>query len=175
MSEAGTTPLVIGRISGVYGIKGWLKVHSYTEPMENLLQYGHWQLGRGGNWQPVEFDQGRPHGKGLVVHLAGVDDRNAAEALKGCEIGVPHDCLPQLGDDEYYWHELEGLLVYRAEELLGRVDHMLATGANDVMVVAPCEGSRDQRERLVPWIMGQVILAVDTAQGRIAVDWDPEF
>ena len=161
MSEAGAELLVIGRISGVYGIRGWLKVHSYTEPMENLLQYGHWQLDRGSHWQPVEIDQGKAHGKGLIVHLEGLDDRNAAEDLKGCNIGIPRSCLPQLEDGEYYWHQLEGLSVYNEGNLLGRLDHMMDTGANDVMVVAPCEGSIDQRERLVPWIREQVVKDID--------------
>jgi 16S rRNA processing protein RimM len=175
MSEADTTPHVIGRIGGVYGVKGWLKIHSYTEPMENLLQYENCQLKRRHGWEAVEIDAGKRHGKGLVAHIAGVDDRDRAEELKGCEIAIPLSELPELADEEYYWHQLEGLLVYSGDELLGRVDHMMDTGANDVLVVRPCKGSRDQRERLIPWLRETVVRRVELASGSIEVDWDPEF
>lgn len=180
MAEAPANPLVIGRIAAVYGVKGWVKLYSFTEPMENALQYRHCFLKRGGQWQAVEIDQGRPHGKGLVVHLAGVDDREQARALTGCELAVPVEELPALEEGEYYWHQLEGLAVVTGapgggDLLLGRVDHLMDTGANDVLVVRPCEGSIDRRERLIPYVPGQFVLEVDTDAGRIWVDWDPEF
>ncbi len=175
MSEAAPDLLVIGRITGPFGIKGWVKIHSYTEPMENLLGYGNCQFGRKGEFQPLQLEEGRPHGKGLVARLRNVDDRNAAEALKGCEIVVPRAALPALQNDEYYWHQLEGLAVNCNGELLGRVNQMMETGANDVLVVKPCEGSRDDRERLIPWLRGSVVTAVDVKAGTIEVDWDPEF
>ena len=167
--------LVVGRISGVYGIKGWVRVHSFTEPTENLLGYGDWKIRRRGRWEPIEFDSGRHHGKGLVAHVAGVDTRDDAEALKGCDIAVPRDLLPALGDEEYYWHQLQGLTVMAGDQCLGQVDHLLETGANDVLVVVPTEGSIDERERLVPWVMKQVIRSVDLESGVVEVDWDPEF
>jgi 16S rRNA processing protein RimM len=175
MSEADTNPLVIGRIGGVFGIKGWLKILSYTEPMENLLQYENCQIKRRSGWGAIVIDEGRLHGKGVVAHIKGVDDRNQAEELKGCEIAIPLAELPELAGEEYYWHQLEGLSVYSGDELLGRVDHLIDTGANDVLVVKPCEGSRDQRERLIPWLREDVVRRVELASARIEVDWDPEF
>lgn len=175
MSDGQSQHLVVGRISGVYGIKGWIRIHSYTEPVENLLGYKDWTIQRRGKWDSICIDAGKRHGKGLVAHLQGVDDRSEAEALKGCDIAVPLAELPELAEDEFYWHQLQGLSVECAGELLGRVDHMLETGANDVMVVKPSEGSRDQRERLIPWLRGSVIKNVDLLEGSIQVDWDPEF
>ena len=175
MSEADSSPLVIGRVSGVYGIKGWLKIHSYTEPMENLLQYENWQLRGRDGWESIVIDAGKAHGKGLVAHIEGVDDRSQAEALKGCDIAIPRSQLPELAGEDYYWHQLEGLSVVSGGELLGRVDQVMGTGANDVLVVKPCEGSRDRRERLIPWLRDAVIRRVDIAGASIEVDWDPEF
>ena len=175
MSEADTTSLVIGRIGGVFGIKGWLKIRSYTEPMENLLQYDNCQVKGRHGWESIVIDAGKPHGKGLVAHIKGIDDRDAAEVLKGCDIRVPRSELPDLAETEFYWHQLEGLSVVCGSELLGRVDHLLDTGANDVLVVTPCKGSRDQRERLIPWLRDSVVLGVDLVEATIEVNWDPEF
>jgi 16S rRNA processing protein RimM len=166
---------VIGRITGVYGIKGWVRIHSYTEPEENLLGYEKLSLGRGGDWKAVTIDSGKQHGKGLVAHIQGVDDRTVAEGLKGSEIAVPADHLPELAQDEFYWHQLEGLEVHRGEQLLGLVSHLMETGANDVLVVRGCDGSIDQRERLIPWVRVEVIRSVDLTANRIEVEWDPEF
>lgn len=177
MSDA--DPLIIGRFGAPYGIKGWLKIQSFTEPRENLLGYDSWLVNRGSrgqdNWQALAIDAGKAHGKGLVGHVTGVDDRDAAESLKGCEIAIAAQALPVLPEDEYYWHQLEGLSVYSGGKLLGRVDHLMETGANDVVVVKPCEGSIDQRERLIPWLRGSVVLQVDLAQQTMTVEWDAEF
>jgi 16S rRNA processing protein RimM len=175
VGESGHENHLVGRISGVYGIKGWVRIHSYTEPADNLFGYKNWKIRRRGGWEAIAIDAGKSHGKGLVAHIGGVDDRSAAEALKGCDISVPVGEFPALGRGEYYWHQLEDLSVVTAGELLGRVDHMLATGANDVLVVKPCNGSRDDRERLIPWLRESVIKTIDLREGRIEVDWDPEF
>ena len=167
--------LVVGRITGCYGVKGWVKVHTYTDTPENFLGFGKWMVKRRGGPEPVEFDEGRPHGKGLVAHIAGVDDRTAAEAYRGLEVTVPARSLPALEAGEYYWHQLQGLQVWCTEgeqrALLGRVDYLIETGANDVLVIAPCEGSVDDREHLVPYLPGDVVTRVDPAEGVIEVDW----
>ena len=157
MSETGAQEIVIGRISGVYGVRGWVKIHSFTEPSENLFGYRGWKIRRRDRWESIDIDDGRQHGKGLIAHIAGIDDRAEAELLKGCDIAVPRAELPPLEGDEYYWHQLEGLEVYGGAVLLGRVDHLLETGANDVLVVRGSQGSLDDRERLIPWIRGQVV------------------
>ncbi len=176
---AGDELVVIGRLLAPYGIKGWMKVHSFTDPMENLLGYGHCQLQRNGQWTEVEVEAGRPHGKGLVIKLRGVDTPEDARLHTNAELAVPVSWMPALEAGEYYWRQLEGLKVVvqvdTGEQLLGRVDHLLETGANDVLVVAPCDGSIDQRERLIPWLPERVVLNVDLDAGVIRVDWDPEF
>jgi 16S rRNA processing protein RimM len=170
--------LVIGRITGCYGIKGWVKVHAYTEPMENFFDYTGWTVRRRGGDEAIEFDAGRRHGKGLVAHIRGVDDRNQAETYRGLDVSVPAGALPELDEGEYYWHQLEGLQVWCSSPeglvLLGEVDHLIDTGANDVLVVRPSEGSLDQRERLIPWLRGQTVTRVDLDAGRIEVDWFPD-
>lgn len=167
--------LVIGRISGVYGIKGWVRVHSFTEPAENLLGYRDLKIQRRNQWQDLEIDTGKQHGKGLIAHLRGVDSRDDAELLKGSEIAVPRGQLPALARGEYYWHQLEGLTVMAGDQCLGEVDHLIETGANDVMVVKPTDSSIDARERLVPWLLDRVVRRVDLDHGFVEVDWDPEF
>ena len=177
MSESPAKWLVAGRITGCYGIKGWVKIHAYTEPMENFLGFGEWMLQRRRGMEPIEFDAGKRHGKGLVAHIKGVDDRTAAEAYKGLEVAVQAHSLPQLEEGDFYWHQLQGLQVWCTEGegteavLLGTVDYLIDTGSNDVLVVKAGAGSIDERERLIPYLPGDVVTRVDTEAGRIEVDW----
>ena len=175
MAGSAPTMLEIGRITGPYGINGWLKIHSYTEPMENFLSYGQWHLKRRGGFEPIEFDGGKRHGKGLVAHVKGVDDRTLAESFRGLTVAIPEDALPQLADGDFYWRDLEGLKVHcrNGEEqvLLGEVDYLIETGANDVLVVKSCAGSVDQAERLIPYLPGDTVTRVDLEAGLIEVDW----
>ncbi|MBM68668.1 MAG: ribosome maturation factor RimM [Haliea sp.] len=178
MNEAARERLVIGRITGCYGIKGWVRIHSFTEPMENFLEFKGVKVQRRGGYEAIEFDQGRRQGKGLVAHIRGVDDRDLAETFQGLEVSVDSDALPELEEGDYYWHQLQGLQVWchtdNGQVLLGAVDYLIETGANDVLVVKPCEGSIDQRERLIPWLPGTTVRQVDVESGRIDVDWFPE-
>ncbi len=171
--------LVVGKITAVYGIKGWVKIHSYTDPETNILGFRRLRMQRESGWTPVTIDQGRRHGKGLVAHIVGCDDRDAAALLTQRELAVSVDELPQPAADEVYWRELEGMDVYSVSGeqalLLGRVGHLFATGANDVMVVEPVANSIDARERLIPWVDEQFIVEIDRAGRKILVDWDPEF
>lgn len=167
--------LVVAKITGCYGLKGWVKIHSYTQPPENFLGFGHWQLKRRDGYEAVEFDAGKCHGKGLVAHIAGVDDRTLAEAYRGLEVVVPESVLPSLPEGDYYWRDLQSLQVWcrhgNDRVLLGTVDYLIETGANDVLVVAACAGSIDKRERLIPYLPGDVVTGVDLAAGVIEVDW----
>ena len=168
--------LKVGRILAAFGIKGWVKVHSDTAPRENLLDYAPWHLWRHGRWQEIEVAEAQAHSKGIVVRLRGVEDRNAAEALAGIDIGVPAESLPVLPEGEFYWRDLIGLAVVNTEGVLfGVVGELLETGANDVLVVKPCEGSVDQVQRLVPWVQGEVVQRVDMAAQRITVDWGMDY
>lgn len=162
--------IVLGRIGGPHGVKGWVRIQSFTDPRENILSYGRWFLGQGAHWAPYELGNGRMQGKSIVALLDGVDTREAAESLRGCEIAIPRDELPPLPEGEYYWADLVGLRVHTVDGTdLGVVDHLIQTGANDVLVV------RGERERLIPMVIGQYVTLVDLDAGRMEVDWDPEF
>lgn len=167
--------VVLGKITSVYGIRGEVKIYSYTDPLDNLLQYRRWTLMRDGEVRQVELASGRLHGKVLTARIKGLDDREEARGYAGFLICVPRSELPALDADEYYWYQLEGLkVINQDEQWLGRIDHLLETGANDVMVVKPCSGSLDDRERLLPYT-AQCVLQVDLAAGEVRVDWDADF
>ncbi|MBZ2167288.1 ribosome maturation factor RimM [Marinobacter sp. F4216] len=167
---------VIGRITSVFGVKGWLKVYSYTDPKEGILDYRDWILDLDGKRIPAKLEEGRRQGQGLVVRLKGIDDRDVARTYCGAEVRVGTDELPELPEGEFYWYQLEDLDVFTVnDECLGKVHHLMETGSNDVLVVHASSASIDQRERLIPYLPDQVVKDVDLAAGRMTVDWDPEF
>ncbi|MEZ5571724.1 MAG: ribosome maturation factor RimM [Halioglobus sp.] len=167
--------LVVGKITGCYGLKGWVKIQAKTETPENFMEFGVWYLVRPDEYQPVELDKIKVQGRGLVAHIKDVDDRTLAESYKGIQIAVPVSALPALPDGDYYWRDLQGLRVWCRQAndkvLLGVVDYLIETGANDVLVVKPCDGSIDSRERLIPYLPGNSVTRVDLQQGIIEVDW----
>lgn len=167
--------IVVGKIFSVHGVRGEVKVFSFTDPIENLLDYRNWTLRRESVVKQVELVSGRSTQKDLVAKLKGLDDRDEARLLSGYEICISRSLLPDLTEDEYYWYQLVGLkVINQDEQLFGTVDHLLETGANDVMVVKPCVGSLDDRERLLPYT-GQCVLKVDLAAGEMRVEWDADF
>jgi 16S rRNA processing protein RimM len=154
-------------VSGLFGVRGWVKVFSYTQPREAILDYRRWFLGRRGQWQAIAIEEGKRHGKSVIAHLDGVDDRDTAAQLIESEIAVPRRDLPEAEAGTYYWADLEGLqVVQRDGTALGTVGYLLETGANDVLVV---EG---ETERLIPFIAGDVVIDVDVDKGVITVDWE---
>jgi 16S rRNA processing protein RimM len=160
----------VGKISGVFGVKGWLKIFSYTSPKENILNYSPWLLEKAGEVKTVEVVDGNLQGGGVIAQIKGVNDRNQAETLLGYEIFIRREQLPETSEGEYYWSDLIGLEVETTDGVaLGVVDSLLETGANDVLIV------KGERERAVPFIKGQVIVEIDREAGRIVVDWDPDF
>ena len=159
----------LGRITGVFGVRGWVKVFSDTAPATNILQYDRWYLEREGHWEAHELADGRTHGKGIIARLADCHDRDQAALLVGADIAVPRDQLPAAKEGEFYWADLEGLRVLTREGVeLGRIDHLFQTGSNDVMVV------KGDRQRLLPFI-DTVVCEVDFRAGVLIVDWDPGF
>ncbi|MCL7944317.1 ribosome maturation factor RimM [Marinobacter sp. ATCH36] len=167
---------VIGQITSVFGVKGWLKVHSFTDPREGILNYRDWTLVHDGKRIPARLEEGRRQGQGIVVRLKGISDREVARGYCGADVIVPTEELPELPEGEYYWYQLEGLGVFTTEnECLGRVHHLIETGSNDVLVVRATDASIDQRERLIPYLPDQVVRSVELGESRIVVDWDPEF
>jgi len=162
--------VTLGRVSGVFGVKGWIKVESYTEPRGNIVAFGRWILRLRGADSVVEVEQGQEHGGGVVAKLRGVDDRDRAREWVGAEVIVERERLPRAGDGEYYWIDLEGLEVRTtAGVVLGTVDRLLATGAHDVLVLAGTP------ERLIPFVVGRVVTRVDLDAGLIEVDWSPDY
>lgn len=162
----------MGRIVGLYGVQGWLKIESWAEPRMRIFDYQPWLLGAApGEERKVSGAKGRTQGKGIVAQLPDVVDREQAAALIGTDIYVTREQLPAPAEGEYYWVDLEGLEVVTTEGVaLGRVTHLFATGANDVVVAR-----NGERERLIPFIQGSYVRSVDLSTGRMVVDWDPEF
>ncbi len=160
-----------GQISGVFGVKGWVKVFSFTQPRENILRYSPWFLQKNGQTTEIKVSSGQRHGSAVVAELEGIDDRDAAAALMGSEILILRQQLPKPKAGEYYWADLVGLKVETVSGVdLGKVDHLLETGANDVLVVVDGE-----TERLIPFLQKQTVLNIDLDVGTMTVDWDPDF
>ncbi|MGB5131653.1 MAG: ribosome maturation factor RimM [Steroidobacteraceae bacterium] len=166
----GDSRIALGRITGSFGVRGWVKIQSYTEPPEQMLEFPVWRADLpGGGHRDLTHLEGRRHGKGLVVRLSGVEDRDQAIALARQELWIERRELPALRDGEHYQADLVGLEVVNLEgRVLGRVDHFLETGANAVMVVI---GAREHWLPMVP----RHVQRVDLGQRRITVDWDPDF
>ena len=161
-------PVVVGRISGVYGVKGWVRVHSYTSPREALLDYPDWLIRGPAGWSDAGRREARTHGKGLVAQLKIAADRDEATHWVDADIGVRRDALEPTRRGEYYWADLEGLEVKSVSgHTLGSVAYLIETGANDVMVV-----KRDGGETLIPFVADDVVKEVDIDAGTVVVDWE---
>lgn len=159
----------IGRIQGAWGVRGWIKIHSYTRPLDNILKYLPWQLQDkvGAEIRPAES---KLHGDAIVARLQGVESREAAEALKGQEVYVYRHQLPPPELGEYYRIDLIGLRVVSVDGFeFGRIVDIMETGANDVLVV------NGEKEYLIPFVQQRYVLHVDIQDGFIRVDWDPDF
>jgi len=169
--------VTLGKVGAVYGIKGWLKIHSFTDDQEAILDYFPWSLKLGNKIQSVEITDWRKHNNGLVVKVAGIDDRDVAQKLVGAEIFVSEDALSDLPEGEFYWRDLIGMSVVTDKGYdLGQVSDIMETGANDVLVVkANLKDGFGKKERLIPYLIDQVILSVSTENKQICVDWDPGF
>lgn len=162
--------VVMGRVSGLFGVEGWVRVFSHTEPRVGIVRYAPVFLRRQNEWQPFRIEAGRAHGAGVVLKFAGCDDRDQALALLQADIAVRRAQLPSPAPGEYYWTDLQGLRVVTVDDVeLGTVSHLLATGANDVLVV------KNERERLLPFVRGQVVVEIDLERRFLRVDWDPDF
>lgn len=176
-AQAPVDPIVLGKMGSSYGIRGWLRVFSSTEDAESIFDYQPWLIQKAGQWQVVELESWRHHNQDIVIKLKGIDDRNAANLLTNCEIVVDSSQLPKLEEGDYYWKDLMGCQVVTTEGYgLGKVIDMMETGSNDVLVIkANLKDAFGIKERLVPFLDGQVIKKVDLATRTIEVDWDPGF
>jgi 16S rRNA processing protein RimM len=163
--------VVMGRVAGAHGIRGWVKVQPFTEYLDSLLVYGTWWLGdERGPWRKVKVEQSEAHNKTLAALLTDCPDRNAAEKLKGLLIAVPRSSLPEHDEDEYYWSDLIGMsVVNEAGEQMGTVANLIETGANDVLSV-----KGDNGEILIPFV-ASAIRQVDVKNRIIRVDWSADY
>jgi len=169
--------ITLGKVGAVYGIKGWLKIHSFTGETDAILDYFPWSLKLGNNTRTVDITDWRKHNKGLIVKVGGIDDRDSAQALVGSEIITSESSLPELSQGDYYWRDLIGMAVVTTKGYdLGVVSDMLETGANDVLVVkANLNDGFSKKERLIPYLLEQVVESVSIENKQICVDWDPGF
>lgn len=166
-SEPGTPDrwVVLGKIGSAFGVQGWVRITSYTDPPDNILDYEVWYLHRAGQWQVAEVEDGRMTAKGVQVKLAGIDTPEEARLQVGIEIGVPRSELPPTAPGEYYWNDLEGLEAVTPQgESLGRVDHFRTTPGGDVVVI------RGDREHWIPFVKDRIV-KVDLDARRIVLDW----
>lgn len=176
--------IVVGRIRSPYGIQGWIWMESFSEDPATVFEWTPWTLSRAAdpvsgraavNALPIEPEAWKLHSKGYAVRFKGYPDRTSVDALVNCLVEVDATHLPALDSDTYYWRDLEGCRVTTQDGVdLGVVKTVLATGANDVLVVQGDSESLDQRERLLPFI-AQTVTEVDMHTRAIRVDWDPEF
>ena len=170
-----TDYILLGSISGVHGLKGWLKIFSHTSPRLKITEYSRWFLKKDGeDWKAYDVTQGRAQGKNIIVRLHGVDSRDQVEALVGSQVAVHIEQLETLTDGEYYWKDLLGIGVETTEGVsLGKLDWIFNSGGNDVLVVK--ESGVEKKERMLPFLFGEVVLSIDLGESRMIVDWDPAF
>lgn len=163
--------VVIGKIGATYGLKGWLKVHSFTDPMANILNYAHWWLHtESGEWQQCALINGKPHGKALIAHLEGFDAPEVSRLLTNATIAIPRSHLPPIPDGEFYWFDLLGLEVRTSEgHILGKVQDFITATGNDILVVR----NENKEEYLIPFVMKEVIKEVNLDEQTLIIDWDP--
>ena len=161
--------ICVGHILGAQGLKGWVRVLSNTSPRDNIVNYSPWIIEQGDELKTLGVS-GRSQGKNVIARLEGCEDRNQAEALTGCRILINPAQLPRLQDGDYYWSDLIGLRVESLQgEALGVVASILETGADDVLVLS------GDRERLIPFVIDDIVHEVDIERQRMVVDWLPDY
>ncbi len=168
--------VLIARIGAAFGVKGWVKLISFSSPKDNILNYKNFLTPQDNSLVELEIDQSKAQGKGFVGHIKGCDDRNLIQEYTGKDLYIIKTLLPGLDVNEYYWHQLQGMRVKTLSgDDLGIIDHLLETGANDVLVVKADEFSVDKKERLIPYLRDQVIETIDLDLRQIRVNWGRDY
>jgi len=163
--------IYLGKITGVHGIKGWLKIQSFSSPPENILNYPSWIINNQGEEELYSIEQGRKQNNKIVVKLEKINDRNTAESLINSKIQIQRSDLPKLSNENYYWSDLVGLSVLNSEEkVIGKIESLIETGANDVMVIITLKDERI----LIPFVMHEIIKEVNVELNYIKIDWSIE-
>ena len=150
MARTDTKPVIVGRISGLFGVRGWIRIHSFTDPREAILNYQDWLIESDGDWQSIAVVEGKPHGKTIIARLEGIDDREVAAGYVQALIGVGRSQLPETAEGEFYWSDLEGLMVVRMDgNEIGRKEMERNAGDQDDAPVGPSDlNPDDQYERV---------------------------
>lgn len=170
-------PVVLGKLGSSHGIKGWLKITTYTDSVEGIFDYSPWLIKEQGEWREVKVLQWRFQGKAVVASLEGVETRDQAQMLTNCEIAVTPQQIETLPEDEFYWRDLIGCEVVNTKGYnMGKVQEIVETGSNDVLLVkANAKDGFGKAERMIPFVTEQFIIEVNLTEKQITVDWDPDF
>ena len=161
--------LLVGKINGFFGVQGWVKIFSYTNPRKNILEYQPWYFVDNETYKVIEITSGREQSKTIVVKVKGINNRDDALQLIGKDLYINKDQLPELDIDAHYWHELTGFRVINKNEVdLGIVDYLVDTGSNHVLV------TKGDTEHWVPYIE-PFLVSVDKQKKVITVNWDENF
>lgn len=157
----------IGKITGAFGVRGWVRLESYTDPAVNLFKLPELKLFQRNTVLALHLDAYQSHQKSWVAKFSECNDRDLALAWRGAYIKIDRAQLPALPAGQYYWMDLEGLTVYNlTHDVLGKIDHLFATGANDVIVI-----KREDKEVYIPYVYPQIVKEVNLDQGYMVVDW----
>ncbi|MGB0894983.1 MAG: ribosome maturation factor RimM [Parashewanella sp.] len=170
-------PVVLGKIGASHGVNGWMKITTYTDSVTGIFDYSPWLLKENGQWREVKVLKWRQQGKAVIAELEGVNNREQAQLLTHCEIGVAPENMQQLPEGEFYWRDLIGCEVTNTKGYnMGVVEQLLETGSNDVLhVKANIKDAFGKKERLIPFVTEQFIINVDLLEKKILVNWDPDF
>ncbi len=162
--------VILGRFASCYGVQGWIKINSSTEPADNILKFApHWLIKQNNQWQPIQIDDCKRHGKHIVAKIHGIDDRDVVRQYTNIEIAIKRELLPKPKEDEFYLHDLRGIEVYNQDQiLLGTIADFYDAGSNDVFII------KGDKEHWIPYT-DAVVKNIDLNNKRIDVDWDPEF
>lgn len=168
--------LVLGQITSTFGVKGWVKVFSYTQPKENIFSYTPWLIKQNNQQVALKLMQGKTQGKGLIAKLEGVNSPEDAAEYLGKDLYLDPANLPVLEEDDFYLNQVLGFKVINLQdELLGEVAGFIETGANDVVIVKPCIASLDKQERLIPLVLPQIVKQANFEAGTLIVDWHADY
>ena len=160
--------ILVGKISNPHGIKGWVKVISFTDPIENILSYKKWTISDNETEKTYCLEDSRIQGNKIVIKLEGVNNRDDADLLKNLQIEINRSDLPKLEENSYYWEDLVDFNVIDIKGMhVGKVDSLFRTGSNDVLVII----NETKQRLLVPFIMEEVIKYVDLDKELISIDW----
>lgn len=168
MKKSDMAYITVGKIGSTYGVRGWLKIHSYTEFGASILTYSPWYLSEGSDaWRTIQVEEGRMHGAIVIAKFVGINTPEEARLFTGKLIAITRSQLPSLKKNEYYWSDLQGLTVINKNgEILGKVIYLIETGSNDVLVV------KGDKEHAIPYLPGTIVRDIDLEKQEIHVDWE---